>query len=71
MNSFYFLLFFVVLFHNIHADDDDIVKVSGPKLKKDPRDFTDNDVNDLFEQWEVIGEFYFDDSFMFVCNIGK
>lgn len=24
-----------------------------PKVKKDPRDFTENDVNNLFEEWEV------------------
>ena len=24
-----------------------------PKVKKDPIDFTENDVNKLFEQWEV------------------
>jgi hypothetical protein len=34
---------------HIHADDK-----SRPKKKKDPMDFTENDVNNLFEQWEVI-----------------
>jgi hypothetical protein len=24
-----------------------------PKVKKDPLDFTENDVNKLFDQWEV------------------
>jgi hypothetical protein len=52
MYSFYFFVYFFVLFYTfnyIHTDDQ--VKV---KVKKDPRDFTENDVNNLFEQWEVI-----------------
>jgi hypothetical protein len=49
MHSVYFLAFFFVLlytFNNIHADE--------AKIKKDPRDFTENDVNKLFEEWEVM-----------------
>ncbi|CAF1001551.1 unnamed protein product [Rotaria sordida] len=50
MHSFYFILLFFILlytFHNTYADDK-----SKPKIKKDPIDFTENDVNNLFEQWE-------------------
>ena len=39
---------FLILSNHIYADE----KPKG-KLKKDPRDFTDNDVNNLFEEWEV------------------
>ncbi len=48
MYSFYFFVFFFVVFNRLHAEDK-------PKsnIKKDPRDFTENDVNNLFEQWEV------------------
>jgi hypothetical protein len=49
MNSFHFLAFFFVLLYTFAED-----KISGPKFKKDPRDFTENDVNNLFEQWEVM-----------------
>jgi hypothetical protein len=52
MHSLYFFVFFFVLFYtfnNIYADEQ-----SKQKIKKDPRDFTDNDVDKLFEQWEVI-----------------
>ena len=42
MRSFYFvLLVFFVTFERIQT-------------KKDPLDFTENDVNKLYEQWEVV-----------------
>jgi len=48
MHLFYFFVLFST-FNNIHADE----KLKA-KVKKDPLDFTENDVNKLFEQWEVI-----------------
>lgn len=56
MHSFYFLVCFFVLFYtfnNIYAADE----ATKPKVKKDPLDFTENDVNKLFEEWEVIFRF--------------
>ena len=46
---FVFFLILFYTFNHIHADDK-----PRPKLKKNPEDFTENDVNNLFEQWEVI-----------------
>ncbi|CAF1974977.1 unnamed protein product [Rotaria magnacalcarata] len=50
MHSFYFVLFLLtLLFTYDHTYADDKTRV---KVRKDPRDFTENDVNNLFEQWE-------------------
>lgn len=45
-----FLCIFILIstFHRTYSDEK-----SQAKIKKDPRDFTENDVNNLFEQWEV------------------
>ena len=51
MHSFSVYIFFFVLlfaFTSTHADEK-----PKPKVKKDPQDYTENDINNLFEQWEV------------------
>jgi hypothetical protein len=55
MNFFYFFIILFALlytFDNTKADDDGFKR---PKthFKKDPRDYTDRDVDSLFEEWEV------------------
>ncbi len=55
MNFFYFFIIVFVLlytFDNTKAGDDGFKR---PKthFKKDPRDYTDRDVDSLFEEWEV------------------
>jgi len=48
------LFVLIYTFNSIHADEQ--VK---PKKKKDPQDYTENDINNLFEQWEVISFVFF------------
>ena len=49
MHSFVVVVLLLLFtFDSIHA-----AKEVKPKVKKDPLDFTENDVNNLFEQWEV------------------
>jgi hypothetical protein len=52
MHSFYFLVVLLLTFNTIHADE----KLKS-KVKKDPIAYTDKDVNDLFEEWEVMFSF--------------
>jgi hypothetical protein len=54
MHSFYFLVVLLLTFNTIHADE----KLKS-KVKKDPIAYTDKDVNDLFEEWEVMFSFFF------------
>jgi len=54
MNSYYlFIICFALLytFDNTKADDDGF-KREKTHYKKDPRDYTDRDVDSLFEEWE-------------------
>ena len=50
----FFIVCFALLytFDNTKADDDGF-KREKTHLKKDPRDYTDRDVDSLFEEWEV------------------
>lgn len=55
MQSHYFLfvsLLFFYSFSYLNADDDGF-KREKTHFKKDPRDYTDRDVDSLFEEWEV------------------
>ncbi|UJR33614.1 hypothetical protein I4U23_021050 [Adineta vaga] len=51
--SYIFLILCVLLYtlNTIHANDDGF-KRDKTHLKKDPRDYTDRDVDSLFEEWE-------------------
>ena len=55
MQSHNFLLLcliFLYSFSYLNADDDGF-KREKTHFKKDPRDYTDRDVDSLFEEWEV------------------
>ena len=68
MNYFYYFLTVFVLLHTftrIHASDDGF-KREKTHLKKDPRDYTDRDVDSLFEEWEVSRSLLYNDQTKFL-----
>ena len=55
-----FTFTFLYLCNNLLADDDGYQRKK-THLKKDPRDYTDRDVDSLYDEWEV-------GSILFVCG---
>jgi hypothetical protein len=54
MQSVYVFIVCFALFYTFHKTSaDDGFKREKTHFKKDPRDYTDRDVDSLFEEWEV------------------
>jgi hypothetical protein len=55
MHSVYFLIVYFALLYTFDKTtaNDDGFKREKTHFKKDPRDYTDRDVDSLFEEWEV------------------
>lgn len=73
MNSFHVLVIsFVLLYVSTQVKSgDDGFKREKTHLKKDPRDYTDRDVDSLYDEWEVRFYFrYFNFMFIDVFHLG-
>lgn len=69
-SSYIFLLCFALIYiFTVNADDDGF-KREKTHFKKDPRDYTDRDVDSLFEEWEVKLILFFLKKNMYVYYLG-
>jgi hypothetical protein len=56
---YFFILCFALIFTFDKTNGDDGFKREKTHFKKDPRDYTDRDVDSLFEEWEVKYKFHY------------
>lgn len=52
-NLFTLTTIIISLHQSIYADDDGGFKRPKTHMRKDPRDYTDRDVDSLYDEWEV------------------